>query len=505
MIHKWLYLVLLCPYFVLANVTLNNGRVVPTDSMLVFVFLGHSNMSGRALYYGTENPDSMAMIHSIYDDVDSNIWQYHIEDIYNTRNIPTGTWIPARWRISNDQEVNYSCLEECLGPPMPFLKKLRSYYPQHHLGVIHVAGGTSQLQMTYINDSPVYSRYLWSQIKAALMDLQGKVRFAGVITMIGMVEQRLNPSVTSYFRRDLDTLITRIRTLSGEPNIPFLVSDLEQGVRKSLGNPDAYYIDRPTGDTVTKHILQAQDEIPFTRMIHTEWSMIPWVDGKALYFAGTHHYNRVGMLKFAEATLDAYLPIVNIPTYCSPGESCDISSSSYAPLSSSSSSVELSSSSSTIDLSSSSSSLEVSSSSLAIGSFTILKPDSAQIFSVGDTIPLQWTASDEISDAYPEVSLDLGRTWLSIGWITSILRTDSAWGSIHWVIPSEMLDIWGEAVPVAGKSLRLRFTTYGGDAKATVPIFVNEESSSIPYAQPIRTPAARWLRIYDLLGRYLYQ
>ncbi len=145
MLHKWLFLALLCPYLIWADVTLNNGRVVPTDSMLVFVFLGHSNMSGRALYYGTENPDSMAMIHSIYDDVDSNIWQYHIEDIYNTRNIPTGTWIPARWRISNDQEVNYSCLEECLGPPMPFLKKVRSYYPQHHLGVIHVAGGTSQL------------------------------------------------------------------------------------------------------------------------------------------------------------------------------------------------------------------------------------------------------------------------------------------------------------------------------------------------------------------------
>ncbi len=358
--------------------------------------------------------------------------------------------------------------------------------------------------MTYVNDVPVYSRNLWSQIKSALLSLQGKVRFAGVITMIGMVEQRLNPTVTSYFRRDLDTLITRIRTLSGELEIPFLVSDLEQGVRKSLGNPDAYYIDRPTGDTVTKHILLAQAEIPFTRMIHTEWSMTPWVDGKALYFAGTHHYNRVGMLKFAESALDAYLPIVNIPTYCSPGESCAISSSSYEPLSSSSSTVESTSSSSSIVLSSSSSSSEISSSSQAIGSFTILKPDSAQIFSIGDTMELQWTATDEISDAYPEVSLDLGRTWLSIGRITSIMRTDSAWGSIHWVLPSEMLDLSGNVVLIAGKSLRLRFTTYSGDAKAIVSIFVNEESSFIPYAQPIQTPAARWLRIYDLLGRAMY-
>lgn len=186
--------------------------------------------------------------------------------------------------------------------------------------------------------------------------------------------------------------------------------------------------------------------------------MTPWINDTALYFAGGHHYNRIGMLQFAHATIDALLPIANVTPYCAPGEACSISSSSFSSWISSSSSA----------ISSSINASSASSSSQALEAFTVTEPDSGRTYAVGDTIHLRWNATNGITDAYPDISLDAGRTWIGIGFITSIMPTDDAWSNVHWVIPDSL----------SGKDLKIRLTTYVENGpKAIIPIHVQEAAS----------------------------
>ena len=203
------------PNLVRADVTLNNGSVVPADSMIVFIMIGHSNMSGRATSYGATDVDSINMIYNIYNQVDPFLWNYHSEDLYNQTGVPTGTWIPALNRLSWDYEPASICLTECLNVGMPFLKIMRTYYPKHRLGVIHVASGHAELKPHFIDNTPLHSVAYWSVLEKALTDLKGKVRFGGVIAQFGILEVvHKDASAAGAYRNNLDTLITRIRTIA---------------------------------------------------------------------------------------------------------------------------------------------------------------------------------------------------------------------------------------------------------------------------------------------------
>jgi len=452
----FLLLSFVLPLLAYADVTLNNGTTVPTDSMIVYILLGHSNMSGRADEDGTTNVDSINTITSIYHDEDPMLWSYAIQDMYNATT-PTGVWVPAVWRIRNDFDSN----PNWVGPGMPILKKLRDYYPKHHIGVIQVATGFAQLKLHFIDDKNDYGAKRWTQLSDAITGLKGKVRFGGVITMLGIVEVNQNlmaPAIN--YRTDLDTLITRIRNLADDQTIPLLASDLEQGDRKSLCAICSWYVDTPVGDTITKRIVQAEAEIPFTRMINTMWSLAGYVNNRFPLFRDDHHYNRVGMLKFADATIDALLQETSITPYCSPGDLSCIP----VPLSSTSSS---------------SSSNTGSSSSAAGPAFTFTSPSAGSTVQVGDTLSIQWqTDLKQVVDAYPQVSLDAGRSWLSIGITTSVLPGDPLWQNIPWVVPATMVDMAQQEVTLTGRSLRIRLITYTGTATATVQFSVEAAPST---------------------------
>jgi len=490
---------LIAPASIFADVTLNNQRVVPTDSMIVYILLGHSNMSGRADSYGTSNVDSIAEIKSIYFVSDPYLWSYSINDGYNPTSV-TGEWIPALGRIREDFDKRTG-ENGWMGCGMPFLKKMRDVYPNHHLGVIQVANGWTRLNSHFILDNENMILNMWSQLKAAILDLKGKVRFGGVITMLGIVEIQANDlTAAQTYRNDLDTLITRIRTLAEDSTIPLLPSDIEQGDRKSLCPKCTWFVDTPVGDEITAQILKAEDDVPYTRMINTMWSLAGWDSVFGFpYFRDDHHYNRVGMLKFADAAIDALLDVTPIAPY-SPSSSSEMQSSSSSSESSSSSlsssSLELSSSSvlssSSLSLSSSSealsssSSSESSSSSLSSSSagpaFVITHPVAGTEVRIHDVIHIQWlTDLNQVQEAYPDVSIDMGKSWLNMGFLTSIIPSDSNWQNISWVIPASMTNYAQEVIPLDSLEIKIRLTTYTGQAKAVTSVFILPPVSSFSY------------------------
>jgi len=435
-----------------SDVVLDNGTKVPTDSMLVFVFVGHSNMSGRADQYGTTNVDSLAQIRSIYFDKDAFLWSYHIEDAANTLSRPTGTWLPAVGRIREDSDKKpgeYGWV----GPGMPVLKKLRSYYPKHHIGIVQVASGWAQLKSQYLDDNTsASSSNMWSEIRSALTNLKGKVRFAGVVTMLGIIEVNANSSeLADRFGSDLDTFITRIREVAGDPAIPLLASDLEQGDRKTICSFCSWYIDNPIGDTITRRIVSATQAVPHARMIDTKWSVQPMVGTLLPYFRDDHHYNRVGMMHFADETIRSFLEVTSFPPYCNPSDtSCRLKPDTTGDTT-----------------------IKPPPPTDTANGFAITSPLPGSQFATGNTLDLRWTTNLKlVSDAYPEVSLDSGRTWLGIGLTSSVLPDDPEWEHVTWTIPETMIDRAQKTVALAGRDLRLRLTSYTGTSKAETHILV---------------------------------
>jgi hypothetical protein len=169
-------------------------------------------------------------------------------------------------------------------------------------------------------------------------------------------------------------------------------------------------------------------------MIPTDWSIGPVVDDIGFYFSDNHHYNRVGMLKFADATITEFLKVNSIPTYCTPQNSA----CAPAPLSSVSqySAYQAPSSSSSQP-------------------FTITEPTSGSVLYIGNILNLQWITHGNIRDAYPEVSLDSGRTWLSMGLLTSIVPTDPIWQNFSWKIPATMMDQYSNTKSLDGVRIRV--------------------------------------------------
>jgi hypothetical protein len=101
------------------------GTVVPKDRFRVFIFIGHSNMDGRAELLDTvTNP---------------RLWMW---DLTRTNPVPdypadglTGAPRNAAWRLSRDVALGNS-----LGrPATPFLKKMLAAYPDYYFGVIQLS------------------------------------------------------------------------------------------------------------------------------------------------------------------------------------------------------------------------------------------------------------------------------------------------------------------------------------------------------------------------------
>ena len=254
-----------------AQVKLGN-ITVPRDHMIVFVFIGHSNVQSAW--------ESLAPDTNVFVGTHPRLWNFNIADQFNGG--PQHAWIPAKEPI----HMRNADLIPCYGPGMPFLKDLiATLPPDYYLGIVQNAEGNAELKANYVdNQVSEYGTNLYTQIHDAIVALDTTVTWGGVVTMIGIVE-RADSVAASNFATNMDTLILRFRSLTKTPNLPFLITQYEKGAW------DDFAISLHYGMTIARQIDSIPTFVPFTHVISTDWTV-----DVAKYLDDSHHFNPVGQI-----------------------------------------------------------------------------------------------------------------------------------------------------------------------------------------------------------------
>ncbi|MBD3243964.1 MAG: hypothetical protein GF331_25450, partial [Chitinivibrionales bacterium] len=257
--------VLLCALSVKAQVELG-GTVVPKEQIIVFLFAGHSNMAGRC------TPDDQT--------IHPRCWAYGASG--------HRYWEPCKDRIFNNSRG--------AGPATAFLKDLAEAYPQYYFGVIQNANTQAGVRW---HNGDANNRYWkgagrYEEMMGYARDLQGKVTFGGVVTMLGIMEATSgSSSYWNTFADDFATTIGNIRSDLGlaADRLPVLAQDYEMeacgGFSASLNGPQA----------IIAQNAQIPGKVPYSAIIATDG--IPCPDQ-------CHHFNLAGMRTWAQRAFNTY-------------------------------------------------------------------------------------------------------------------------------------------------------------------------------------------------------
>lgn len=199
-----------------AQITLPNGTTVPRERMIVFLFAGHSNMAGRC------TPDDQTP--------HPRCWAYGASG--------HNYWEPCKDRIFTNSRG--------AGPATAFLEKLAADYPNYYFGVIQNANSQAGVRWHNGNTDNRYwkgaGRY--GELIGFAKDLQGKVTFGGIVTMLGLMEATSgSSSYWNTFADDFTKMVTDMRSDLGlsATRLPVLIQDYEmeacQGFSPTLNGP----------------------------------------------------------------------------------------------------------------------------------------------------------------------------------------------------------------------------------------------------------------------------
>jgi hypothetical protein len=266
---------------------------VPKEQLVVFLFLGHSNMGSALAETCPYTPT--------FEEVHPRIWNFSVRDTCNPA--PHHTWIPA----SAPVHVRNIIPERTYGPAMPFLRGVLAGLPEgYHVGVIQNAEGSARLRGHYLDDRTTTCKSnLWSQIEQAVRGLDTTVTWGGVVTMLGLCE-RSNETDAKRFAADMVELAARIRILTRTPDLPFLVTQYEEGAT------GRYAIDQQYGQVIARRIDSLPLLLPHMHIISTDWSR-----DRERFMGDDHHFNCLGHRHWAHLAvraiqLDGSLPMTEM-------------------------------------------------------------------------------------------------------------------------------------------------------------------------------------------------
>lgn len=249
-----------------AQVTFD-GVEVPKEKIIVFLFAGHSNMAGRC------TPDDQT--------THPRCWAY-------------GANGHRYWEKCKDRIFNNS---SGAGPATAFLKDLADAYPGYYFGVIQNANTQAGVRWHNGNANNRYwkgaGRY--EELMGYARDLQGKVTFGGVVTMLGIMEATsAGSSYWNTFSDDFRTTINNIRSDLGldATHLPVLLQDYE---REACSQFDA---DGTGPKAIIAQNAQIPGKVSNSYLIATNG--IPCPDQ-------CHHFDLAGMRTWAGRASSAYI------------------------------------------------------------------------------------------------------------------------------------------------------------------------------------------------------
>lgn len=259
----------------LAAQVLLGDTLIERDRIVVLLLLGHSNM-GSALADSCPNK-------APFEDAHPRIWNFSIADSCNPA--PHHAWIPATAPV----HVRNIIPEKTYGPAMPFLKAVLARLPEgYHVGVIQNAEGSARVRSHYLEGTTTTCKSnLRQQIEEAIRTLDTAVTWGGAVTMLGMCE-RTSESAAGSFAADMVELIERIRSLTRTPDLPFLVTQYEEGAT------GRYAIDKRYGREIARAIDSLPHLLSRIHVIPTHWSR-----DRERFMGDDHHFNCAGHIHWA--------------------------------------------------------------------------------------------------------------------------------------------------------------------------------------------------------------
>jgi hypothetical protein len=242
-----------------AGVTIN-GTFYPKEKVIVTLHLGHSNAAGRT--------DTPANMRQMYFETNPKLWTY----------AKGGRFSLAKEPLSGDRLTQGKA-----GPGMAILHTAREHAPNSDLIFVHIGRGHDGSVGGFCR-SFRKGALLYDFVMDPALELKGKVTFAGIFTMLGVNEFRRDNANIPRFNECMAGIASDMRGDLGDPNIPFIMGDLEDGARGPFDPSHDYSM------ACREQLRIASEKIPRSGLIATMG--IPMSDD--------HHYNLVGYKLWAE-------------------------------------------------------------------------------------------------------------------------------------------------------------------------------------------------------------
>jgi hypothetical protein len=261
----------------LSHAVLLGGTEVPKDKFIVYILIGHSNMSGE----NHPQADGVAA---------PRTWYYQW---YKSK-----TWMAAK-EPPNHPEQGLSGRNEG-GPGIPFLKGMAAAYPDYHFGVI--SNATVSCTVRGINTGhngsgiPADSNRYWkgatlyNEIPAIVNPLKAQFTLGGIICMLGTVEAtRTSDSVCRRFGADAAQMAKDYRADLGMPDLPFIIGEYEAGASQEFA------LTMPWPKLVDQQIKLIPSLLPNSATVNSV----------GISMGDNHHYDIKGEGEFAKRVIQA--------------------------------------------------------------------------------------------------------------------------------------------------------------------------------------------------------
>jgi hypothetical protein len=257
----WIWAFLVGPVALAVNL---GGTEVPKEKLIVYLLIGHCNMSGRETNCDTQtNPRA---------------WNYQIKD--NTHTSDVG-WILAKPPLHTEGMNNAKC-----GPGLIILKRLIEKYPaDYYFAALQNADPGATVDGDYRRGKALYTELI-----AAAKKVQQEATLGGVIAMLDVFE--IDQQRAQGFSGQIKSMVEEMRADLGVPALPLFIYDYQPNSPKYVSHP-------------YKTTIQAQfQEIP---KVLTGAGVVPYTCPANLFMTGSEHFSRKAYEDWTVALVDSVI------------------------------------------------------------------------------------------------------------------------------------------------------------------------------------------------------
>lgn len=256
------------------------GHFIPKDSIMLFIDVGNSAMSGR-----DKQPDLVTEPH---------LWKYEVSPA-------NYDWLAAKEPICDDA---YNKIAQPKGGPiMPFLKKLHVLYPSYYFGVMQLSNSGWELGQHFLNNTQTDYTTLMTQANL----VKPNVTIAGIVSMFNTVEVQ-NKDTANYLQK-VSTMVSNMRSVLGSlsyKGVAYTVPYIHAGYPVlAQSNTTAQY-DTSLAQTksIMRQIAQVPGAVSNSVVIPTD-SLTICMNCDPLGYLD--HYDSAGCTKWGKRTADTVL------------------------------------------------------------------------------------------------------------------------------------------------------------------------------------------------------